>query len=119
MGDTYTLSAVNLPTGVDIAVTYTPYPVGGGFQTQDGTYSFTRSDFPIAVTPPEAVTAYFWTRGKGKSLIKPGPQLGGFHITNNGNTVLFPGQANFDDTTAVPLLTNDVIKVTPTLALLH
>jgi hypothetical protein len=48
-----------------------------------------------------------------------GATINGFHITNNGNTVLFPGQANFDDVTAVPLLTNDVIKVTPTLALLH
>lgn len=48
-----------------------------------------------------------------------GATINGFHITNNGNTVLFPGQANFDDTTAVPLLTNDVIKVTPTIALLH
>jgi hypothetical protein len=48
-----------------------------------------------------------------------GATINGFHITNNGNTVLFPGQANFDDVTAVPLLTNDVIKVTPTVALLH
>jgi len=48
-----------------------------------------------------------------------GATINGFHITNNGNTVLFPGQANFDDVTAVPLLTNDVIKVTPTIALLH
>jgi hypothetical protein len=48
-----------------------------------------------------------------------GATINGFHITNNGNTVLFPGQANFDDVTAVVLLTNDVIKVTPTIALLH
>ena len=48
-----------------------------------------------------------------------GATINGFHITNNGNTVLFPGQANFDDVTAVVLLTNDVIKVTPTTALLH
>jgi len=48
-----------------------------------------------------------------------GATINGFHVTNNGNTVLFPGQANFDDVTAVPLLTNDVIKVTPTIALLH
>jgi hypothetical protein len=48
-----------------------------------------------------------------------GATSNGFHITNNGYTVLFPGQANFDDVTAVPLLTNDVIKVTPTMALLH
>lgn len=48
-----------------------------------------------------------------------GATINGFHITNNGNTVLFPGQANFDDVTAVVLATNDVIKVTPTIALLH
>lgn len=48
-----------------------------------------------------------------------GDTINGFYITNNGNTVLFPGQANFDDTTAVPLATNDIIKVTPTIALLH
>jgi hypothetical protein len=48
-----------------------------------------------------------------------GATINGFHITNNGNTVLFPGQANFDDVTAVVLVTNDVIKVTPTIALLH
>jgi hypothetical protein len=29
------------------------------------------------------------------------------------------GQANFDDGLAVVLATNDVIKVTPTVALLH
>ena len=48
-----------------------------------------------------------------------GATINGFYITNNGHTVLFPGQANFDDVTAVVLLTNDVIKVTPTIALLH
>src|SRR4051812_23185209 len=48
-----------------------------------------------------------------------GAVINGFHITNNGNTVLFPGQANFDDVTAVTLATNDVIKVTPSIALLH
>ncbi len=48
-----------------------------------------------------------------------GATINGFYISNNAHTVLFPGQANFDDVTAVPLLTNDVIKVTPTIALLH
>ena len=48
-----------------------------------------------------------------------GNTINGFYISNNGHTALFPGQANFDDTTAVVLLTNDVIKVTPTIALLH
>lgn len=47
-----------------------------------------------------------------------GATINGFYITNNGHTVCL-GQANFDDVTAVPLLTNDVIKVTPTWAYLH
>ena len=47
-----------------------------------------------------------------------GATINGFHITNNAFTVAF-GQANFDDVTAVVLLTNDVIKVTPTFAYLH
>lgn len=48
-----------------------------------------------------------------------GATINGFYIANNAETALFPGQANFDDVTAVVLLTNDVIKVTPTIALLH
>lgn len=48
-----------------------------------------------------------------------GATINGFHITNNAETVLFPGQANFDDGLAVVLATNDVIKVTATIALLH
>jgi hypothetical protein len=47
-----------------------------------------------------------------------GATINGFYVTNNGHTVCI-GQANFDDVTAVVLLTNDVIKVTPTLAYLH
>lgn len=47
-----------------------------------------------------------------------GATINGFYITNNGHTVCI-GQANFDDLTAVVLLTNDIIKVTPTLAYLH
>jgi hypothetical protein len=47
-----------------------------------------------------------------------GATINGFYITNNGHTVCI-GQANFDDVTAVVLATNDVIKVTPTLAYLH
>jgi hypothetical protein len=50
-----------------------------------------------------------------------GATINGFFITTTGA----PGaanlicQANFDDTTAVVLATSDVIKVTPTVALLH
>lgn len=47
-----------------------------------------------------------------------GSTVNGFYIANNGHTILI-GQANFDDGLAVVLATNDVIKVTPTLALLH
>jgi hypothetical protein len=47
-----------------------------------------------------------------------GATINGFYITNNGHTVCI-GQANFDDVTAVVLATNDIIKVTPTLAYLH
>lgn len=47
-----------------------------------------------------------------------GATINGFYITNNGHTVVI-GQANFDDGLAVVLATNDVIKVTPTLAYLH
>lgn len=43
-----------------------------------------------------------------------GATINGFYIANNGNTVCVC-QANFDDTTAVALATNDVIKVTPTI----
>jgi hypothetical protein len=47
-----------------------------------------------------------------------GATINGFYITNNGHTLCI-GQANFDDVTAVVLLTNDIIKVTPTFAYLH
>lgn len=47
-----------------------------------------------------------------------GATINGFYITNNGHTIVI-GQANFDDVTAVVLATNDIIKVTPTLAYLH
>ncbi len=47
-----------------------------------------------------------------------GATINGFYIGDNAGT-LCVGQANFDDGSAVALLTNDVIKVTPTIALLH
>jgi len=47
-----------------------------------------------------------------------GSTINGFYVTDNGTT-LAVAQANFDDLTAVPLQANDVIKVTPTVALLH
>lgn len=47
-----------------------------------------------------------------------GATINGFFLTEGANTKCI-AQANFDDTTAVVLATNDVIKVTPTVALLH
>jgi hypothetical protein len=57
------------------------------------------------------------------------PTVGATGATINGfvwlSTNAAPGaanliaQANFDDTTAVTLATNDIIKVTPSVALLH
>jgi hypothetical protein len=47
-----------------------------------------------------------------------GATVNGLFITNGANTKVI-GQANFDDGLAVVLATNDVIKVTPTMALLH
>lgn len=51
-----------------------------------------------------------------------GATINGFHVLSTNavpGATNIVGQANFDDVTAVPLLTNDVIKVTPTIALLH
>ena len=47
-----------------------------------------------------------------------GATINGFYITNNAESIAI-GQANFDDVTAVVLLTNDIIKVTPVFAYLH
>lgn len=47
-----------------------------------------------------------------------GATINGFFITEGANTKCI-AQANFSDGAAVPLNTNDVIKVTPTVALLH
>jgi hypothetical protein len=50
-----------------------------------------------------------------------GATINGFFLTTTGapGAANLIAQANFDDTTAVVLATNDVIKVTPSLALLH
>lgn len=47
-----------------------------------------------------------------------GATVNGFYIKNAAATKAI-GQANFDDGLAVVLATNDVIKVTPTIGLLH
>jgi hypothetical protein len=46
-----------------------------------------------------------------------GATINGFYITTGATVCIC--QANFDDTTAVVLATNDIIKVTPTVAFLH
>ena len=48
-----------------------------------------------------------------------GATVNGFFLGDATPPTKVVAQANFDDVTAVPLLTNDVIKVTATLALLH
>ncbi len=48
-----------------------------------------------------------------------GATINGFFIGDATPPVKVIAQANFDDLTAVPLLTNDIIKVTPTYAYLH
>lgn len=47
-----------------------------------------------------------------------GATINGFFLTEGANTKCI-AQANFSDTTAVVLATNDVIKVTATVAFLH
>jgi hypothetical protein len=48
-----------------------------------------------------------------------GATINGFYISTGSAPVVCIAQANFSDTTAVTLATNDVIKVTPTVAFLH
>jgi len=48
-----------------------------------------------------------------------GATINGFFIGDATPPVKAIAQANFDDVTAVPLMTNDVIKVTPTVRLLN
>lgn len=44
-----------------------------------------------------------------------GATINGFFINDSASTGKCIGQANFDDATAVPLQTNDIIKVTATV----
>jgi hypothetical protein len=50
-----------------------------------------------------------------------GATINGFFLTTTGapGAANLIAQANFDDVTAVVLATNDIIKVTPTVAFLH
>ncbi len=48
-----------------------------------------------------------------------GATINGFFIGEAATPTKIVAQANFDDLTAVPLLTNDILKCTATFALLH
>ena len=68
-----TLYAAGLSTTYPVGLTYDPYPIGIGTGipvAPDGTFSHQYG----------WATAYFWVRGHGPSLIKPGPQLNDYHV---------------------------------------
>ena len=67
------LYATGLPTTYPVGVTLDPYPVGIGTGipvNPDGTWS----------READWASAYFWVRGHGPSLRKPGPGLNDFHV---------------------------------------
>jgi hypothetical protein len=64
------LFADGLPIGVAFSITAEFYPTGTTRYTADGTYS----------VPTWASDAYFWVRGHGPSLRKPGAQLNDYHL---------------------------------------
>lgn len=71
--DASTLYASGLPTNDTFSVTYSPYPAGTHLTTTDGTFS-------TATDRTAPLTAYFWERGGGKSLMKVGAQLNDYHL---------------------------------------
>lgn len=77
-GQTFVLSAENLPVSKPFAFTFEPYPIGTSLLTADGTFSINLTFTPVE--PVETLTAYFWVRGGGKSLIKSGPQLNDYRV---------------------------------------
>lgn len=64
------LYATGLPTTYPYSVTSSPYPIGTTQWSTDGTYA----------GPTWVTAAYFWVRGHGPSLIKPGRQLNDYHL---------------------------------------
>lgn len=66
------MTAINLPTNRLITFSFTPFPNGGGIET-DGT--FVLSNWVLYTD----TTVYIWTRGGGGALFKPGKQLNDYH----------------------------------------
>ena len=60
------LRAQNLPTNDTFSFTFQPIPVGTTRTTSDGTFEWG----PISMSEQTTLTAYFWQRGGGKSLIE-------------------------------------------------
>lgn len=70
------LYATGLPTDRELAVTSEFYPSGVSWTTPDGT--FARETW--------ATSAYFWSRGGGPSLRKPGAQLNDYRLLCEAHT---------------------------------
>lgn len=67
------LTAINLPVGAEIRLSFNDLYPYGGWVEDDGTFQYPNAG-------PAPMTAYFWRRGHGKSLIKPGQQLNDYHV---------------------------------------
>ena len=91
------------------ATTYTSYAVQDLAAATWGTIYERPTNLGRQVTYPQLT---FPTVGAS------GDTVNGFYILDNASAKAI-GQANFDDLTAVALLTNDILKLTPTFALLH
>jgi hypothetical protein len=65
-----TLYAVGLPIDVAFSVTSDAIPTGTTLYSADGAFE----------TPTWASRAYFWVRGHGPSLLKPGAGLNDYHL---------------------------------------
>jgi hypothetical protein len=64
------LYASGLPTDRELSVTSEFYPSGVSWKTPDGTFAAQTS----------ITSAYFWSRGGGPSLRKPGAQLNDYRL---------------------------------------
>lgn len=71
-GEVSTATVINMPTDRLFTYTFSPYPRGVTLSTTDGTYS-------VEWIVGETTTIYFWTRGGGGGLFKPGKQLNDYH----------------------------------------
>lgn len=75
-GEVTTLSAVDLPTDTRIGYSFRSYDPSVFWVVPEGAFSIT-GVWPL---PHGETTAYIWTRGRGKSLIKAGPGLNDYHV---------------------------------------